>query len=62
MPEIGTLLTMSYLGFDSFDLILSLFRYDPLRMHESYRNDPGFDEKDLISYTPRRDGEYRDFQ
>ena len=52
---------MSYLGFDSFDLNLSLFLYDPLRMHESCKTDPGFDENDLISYTPRRDGEYRDF-
>ena len=62
MPEIGTLLTMSYLGFDSCDLNLSLFRYNLLLTHESYKNtNPGFDEKDIISYTPWRDGEYRDF-
>ena len=63
MPEIGTLLAMSYLDLNSFDLNLSLFQSNPLLMHESYRNtNPGFDEKDLISYIPRRDGEYRDFQ
>ena len=63
MPKIDTLLAMSYLDFDSFNLNVSLFRYNPLLMYESYRNtNPGFDEKDLISYMPRRDGEYRDFQ
>ena len=32
-------------------------------MHESYRDtNLGFNEKDLISYMPQRDGEYRDFQ
>ena len=31
-------------------------------MHESYKNNPGFDEKDLISYKAQRDEEYRDFR
>ena len=32
-------------------------------MHESYRDtNPGFNEKDLILYMPRKGGEYRDFQ
>ena len=51
---------MSYLDYDSFDLNFSLFQYNPFLMHESYKNtNLGFDEKDLISYTPRRDTEYR---
>ena len=46
MPEIDTVLAMSYLDFDSCNLNLSLFWYNPLLMHGSYRNtNPGLIKK-----------------
>ena len=53
MPELGTLLAMSYFSFDSFDLNSSLFWYNPFLMHEFYRKtNPGFYEKIQQKWPP----------